>query len=116
MEKAKLTTILDKNSIKEFFSKYINNKVLNDKNLQRLIINTFINRILFFDDKIVIIYNYSGKLTHPIKTSKDIDNIEELAEFEKADFSYLESAEKVPLLPAFGRTFFYHIKQTFVCK
>ena len=66
---------------------------IDDKEYQRKIIDMFVNKVLLYDDKITITYNYSGD-----KKEVTADIIEEAA-FEAASGAGCGCSDKLPSTP-----------------
>lgn len=75
-EELKQSILVDENDIYEYFKEFADGDVDNPRYKERLL-NTFVNKVFLYDDKMVILYNFTGNGN---KIDVDLKELEEALE------------------------------------
>jgi len=75
-EELKQSILVDENDIYEYFKEFADGDIDNPRYKERLL-NTFVNKVFLYDDKMVILYNFTGNGN---KIDVDLKELEEALE------------------------------------
>ena len=97
-EELKQSILVDENDIYEYFKEFADGDVDNPRYKERLL-NTFVNKVFLYDDKMVILYNFTGNGN---KIDVDLKELEEALEG-----SYINPDAPPLILLTYQGAFFY---------
>ena len=75
-EELKQSILVDENDIYEYFKEFADGDIDNPRYKERLL-NTFVNKVFLYNDKMVILYNFTGNGN---KIDVDLKELEEALE------------------------------------